>query len=188
MELHIQRIHQLSREPFGLPPLPPREKEGILCNLCFNECQIGVGMTGYCGVRENFKGKKLIPSPKEGYFSYYYDALPTNCVADWVCAAGSDVGFPRFSYSEGAEYGYKNLAVFYHGCTLNCLFCQNWHYREDLRERRARSSFELVEAVDKQTSCVCYFGGDPSSQILHSIHSSRRSMALKDKKILRFCW
>lgn len=42
--------------------------------------------------------------------------------------------------------------------------------------------------MDKGTSCVCYFGGDPSPQLLHSLHTSRLAAARKDRKILRFCW
>jgi pyruvate-formate lyase-activating enzyme len=28
--------------------------------------------------------------------------------------------------------------------------------------------------VDKKTTCICYFGGDPTPQILHAIKSSKR--------------
>ena len=128
VESRIHKAHQISREAFALPPSPPQEKGGISCNYCFNECRIGRGEKGYCGVRENEEGKKINPSPKQGFLLWYYDALPTNCVADWVCPGGTGAGFPRHAYSKGAEYGYKNLAVFYHGCTFNCLFFQNWHF------------------------------------------------------------
>jgi len=187
-ESHIQRVHQISREAFGLPVQPPRDKDGIQCNICFNLCQLGPERKGYCGVRENVKGRKLRPSPKQGFFSWYYDPLPTNCVADWVCPGGTGAGYPNYSYAKGAEYGFKNLAVFYNGCSFNCLFCQNWHHREELKERRTQSSFDLAKAVDESTSCVCYFGGDPSPHILHSIHSSRVAFAQREKRILRFCW
>lgn len=187
-ESRIQKAHQVSRETFSLPPTPPQEKDGLSCTYCFNQCKIGEGGVGYCGVRENREGKKISPPPKKGYLSWYYDPLPTNCVADWVCPGGTGAGFPKYSYSKGPEYGYKNLAVFYHGCTFNCLFCQNWHFREELREKKPHSSLELSQAVDERTSCVCYFGGDPSPQVLHSVHTARLATAHKDKKILRFCW
>ncbi len=188
VESHIQRIHQVSREPFDLPPAPPQNKDGMICAYCFNKCQIGRGEAGYCGVRENQEGARITPLPKQGFFSWYYDSLPTNCVADWVCPGGTSAGFPEYSCSRGPEYGYKNLAVFYHGCTLNCLFCQNWHYREELRDRTLHSSQDLALAVDRMTSCICYFGGDPSPQLLHSIHASRLAIVRKNKKILRICW
>lgn len=188
VESEIQKAHRATREVFDLPPSPPQEKEGLSCNACFNLCRIGKGMSGYCGVKENREGKSLFPRPRKAYFSWYYDPLPTNCVGSWVCPGGTGAGYPHYASSKGAEYGYKNLAVFYHGCTFNCLFCQNWHFREDLRVKMPRSSLELSQAVDGKTSCVCYFGGDPSPQLLHSIHTSRLVLAEKKKKIQRFCW
>jgi len=184
----VQKIHQISREAYYLPILPPRDKEGIECNICFNQCRIGKGKRGYCGVRENTEGRKITPSPRYGFFSWYYDFLPTNCVADWVCPGGTGSGFPEYAYCRGPEYSYKNLAVFYHGCSFNCLFCQNWHFREELMDRRAQDSKELALAVDEKTSCVCYFGGDPSPQLLHSIRASRLALARNKTRILRFCW
>ena len=188
VESHIRKVHRISREPFPLPAFAPHDENGIACQCCFNQCQIETGGAGYCGVRENQDGIRLDPPPKSGFFSWYYDSLPTNCVADWVCPGGTSSGFPEYSYSRGPEYGYKNLAVFYHGCSFNCLFCQNWHYRDDLRHKEPHSSQELAQAVDRMTSCVCYFGGDPSPQILHSIHASRLAIARKKKEILRVCW
>ena len=185
---HIQKVHQVSREAFGLPPRPPQDEEGLACRYCFNQCRITEGGTGYCGVRESSDGIRLEPPPRQGLFSWYYDPLPTNCVATWVCPGGTGTGFPDYAYSRGPEYGLKNLAVFYHGCTFNCLFCQNWHYREDLQAKEPQSSLELAQAVDGNTSCVCYFGGDPSPQIPHSIRASRLALSQKRKKILRFCW
>ncbi len=188
VESRIRRAHQASREPFPLPAFPPHKSEGLTCAYCRNQCRIGKGDTGYCGVRENPEGTKLAPPPKQGYCSWYYDSLPTNCVADWVCPGGTGAGFPEYSHTRGPEYGFKNLAVFYHGCTFNCLFCQNWHYRENLRERTPHSSQELAQAVDRMTSCLCYFGGDPSAQILHSIHTSRLALERRNKHTLRVCW
>jgi len=188
VEPRIRLAHQASREAFGLPPSPPRAEAGIECQYCFNRCQLGKGEIGYCGVRLNKNGEKISPLPKNGFLSWYYDPLPTNCVAIWTCPAGTGAGFPRFAHSRSAEYGYKNLAVFYHGCTFNCLFCQNWFFRTELRVRKPKTSQELSQAVDERTSCVCYFGGDPSPQLLHSIHASRLALAHKDRKILRFCW
>jgi len=186
-ESQIQKAHQVSREAFGLPPHPPRDEGGRPCHFCFNQCLLGPGNKGYCGVRKNV-GERISPRPKEGFFSWYYDSLPTNCVADWVCPGGTGAGYPRYAYSRGAEYGYKNLAVFYYGCTFNCLFCQNWSHKERLESGSPRPPSVLAQAVDKKTSCVCYFGGDPSPHLPHSIHTSRLALAQREKEILRFCW
>ncbi|MFQ6083785.1 MAG: radical SAM protein [Candidatus Aminicenantia bacterium] len=185
---HIQRSHTLSREKFGLPPEPPRSSPGIKCDFCLNECQIGEGDKGYCGLRINKDGKLIVPSSKNGNLSWYYDSLPTNCVGDWVCPGGTETGYPKFSYSRGPEYGYKNLAVFYHGCTFNCLFCQNWHYRQYIESKERIPASELANSVDSRTSCICYFGGDPSPQLSHAIMASRLALKQNKDRILRICW
>jgi len=93
--------------------------------------------------------------------SWYYDPLPTNCVADCVCPGGTGAGYPEFAYSDGPEYGYKNLAVFYQACSFDCLFCQNWHYRDSALQESKGSAAILAAAIDDRTSCICYFSGDP---------------------------
>jgi pyruvate formate lyase activating enzyme len=120
--------------------------------------------------------------------SWYHDPLPTNCVADWVCPGGVGAGYPEFAYSKGPEYGYKNLAVFYQACSFDCLFCQNWHYR-DLAVREIKvTAASLADAVDDRTSCICYFGGDPTPQLPHSLRVARLALQKKQGQILRICW
>lgn len=188
VESQVHKVHQMSRKSFNLPLAPPEEKEGLSCNYCFNQCRIGKGSKGFCGIRENREGKRISPSPKMGYFSWYYDPLPTNCVADWVCPGGTGAGYPDYAHRKGPEYGFQNLAVFYYGCPFNCLFCQNWQHKQDIKGKKPQSSDELAQAIDKKTSCVCYFGGDPTPHIPHSIHTSRLALSQKQRKILRFCW
>jgi pyruvate formate lyase activating enzyme len=103
---------------------------------------------------------------------WYRDPLPTNCVADWVCAG---------SRQKGAH----NLAVFYSSCTLNCLFCQNWQFREvSARRGRGLSASELAAAATAETFCVCFFGGDPASQMPHALAAGRQ---LAEKGVA-VCW
>ncbi len=184
----ILDVHRQAREYFDLPPLPPQEDEPLSCSYCFNQCRIGKDSKGYCGIRKNQGGKRLVPPPKKGYYSWYHDPLPTNCVGDWVCAGGTGSGYPEFAHSKGAEYGYKNLAVFYYGCTLDCLFCQNAQHKHNLEEKKSQSSDDLIQAIDEKTSCVCYFGGDPTPQLPHSIHASRQAISQNRGRILRICW
>lgn len=185
---HIQRAHAKSRMEFDLPTTPPKDTQGVQCNLCVNECRIPEGKRGYCGLRENKGGKLYGGGKDEGNLGWYYDPLPTNCVADWVCAGGSKAGYPKFSYSSGPEYGYKNLAVFYQACSFNCLFCQNWHFRKDVYSKRKITVEQLASYVDDRTSCVCYFGGDPAPQIVHAIEASKRALDKNKERILRICW
>lgn len=184
----IEEAHHRSREPFRLVSMPPRNESGILCQVCINRCQISEGGWGYCGLRTQKEGVLQGVSPEEGNVSWYYDGLPTNCVADWVCPGGTGAGYPHFANTSGPEYGFKNLAVFYHGCSFNCLFCQNWTHRERVWDRERIGPEELAQAVDEQTSCICYFGGDPTPQLPHSIRVSREALRRANGRILRICW
>ncbi|RLB05928.1 MAG: radical SAM protein [Deltaproteobacteria bacterium] len=186
----IKEIHIRNRLMDYLPPEPPRAPEGRSCKICAHECRIPPGGKGYCGLYQNLDGK-LIPitsSHLMGIVHWYYDGLPTNCCAAWVCPGCSNTGYPQFSYATGPEYGYKNLAVFYGACNFDCLFCQNWTYRRDLKHPVPSAVGDLVRAVDKKTSCICFFGGDPTPQVIHALRASR--MALKENKgrVLRICW
>jgi pyruvate formate lyase activating enzyme len=81
--------------------------------------------------------------------------------------------------------GYHNLAVFYASCTLNCLFCQNWHFRQVSATSSAGiSAEELADAADPSTFCVCFFGGDPASQMPHALAAGQRLAA----KGVAVCW
>ena len=188
----IKDAHARSREEFGLPIEPPNDRDGIKCGLCVNDCRIGRGKKGYCGLRKNEMGKMvhLGGTPKQGIVECYYDPLPTNCVADWCCPGGTGTGYPKYSHAENApERGYKNLAVFYGACSFNCLFCQNWHYRRNAQTLSpTMSAEELAGKVDEKTSCICYFGGDPTPQIMHALKTSRLALKRAEGRILRICW
>ncbi len=183
----VERAHHRSRIAFRSVDTP-RDGFRAPCSICVNECQIPEGGRGYCGLRTQKKGILNGVSPIEGNVSWYYDGLPTNCVADWVCPGGTGAGYPRFANTPGPEYGFKNLAVFYHGCSFDCLFCQNWTHRERVWDKRRVSAEELAQAVDERTSCICYFGGDPTPQLPHSIEVAKRALARANGRILRVCW
>jgi len=127
-------------------------------------------------------------TPRGGRLSYYHDGLPTNCVADWVCAGGTGAGYPKYANRAGPEHGWKNLVVFYYGCSFNCLFCQNWHHRLSAAEEGCVTASELASQVDGTTSCVCYFGGDPTPQMAHAIAASRLAVSQNPDRPLRICW
>jgi pyruvate formate lyase activating enzyme len=187
-----KRAHALSKKRFGLPPEPPQNPKGTRCGLCVNDCRIPEGGKGYCGLRINREGKlvHLAGTPGKGVVEWYYDPLPTNCVAEWCCPGGTGAGYPRYSYSkEGPEYGYKNLAVFYGACSFDCLFCQNWHYRNQTKNLSpVMSAEELAGKVDENTSCICYFGGDPSPQMPHAIRTSDLAIQRAEGRVLRICF
>lgn len=184
----IGAVREKLRTSFSLPARPPRAERSIECRFCSNRCRIGDGERGFCGAWQNREGR-LVSSFPDGTVavSFYYDLLPTNCVADWICPAHTERGFPEFSYSEGAEHGYKNLAVFYQSCNFDCLFCQNWHFR-DSGTHRYRKPQEVANAVDEKTACICYFGGDPTPNIRHSLKVSAIARKSNPDRPLRICW
>jgi pyruvate formate lyase activating enzyme len=78
-----------------------------------------------------------------------------------------------------------NLAVFYASCTFNCLFCQNWQFRKvDPRAGDGLSAQALADCAGPRPFCVCFFGGDPASQMPHALASARRLAA----RGVRVCW
>ncbi|MHA1604455.1 MAG: radical SAM protein [Candidatus Freyarchaeota archaeon] len=186
--------HRLSRLKFNLPESPPRDKDGIYCGMCVNDCRIPPGEKGYCGLVANVEGKlvRYAGIPEKGLLDWYYDPLPTNCVAAWVCPGCTSAGFPRYTKVRGPEYGYVNLAVFYGACSFDCLFCQNWHFRENTSKLAPIiSAKSLAEKCEKRVTCICYFGGDPAVQMPHSIRTAE--LAVEKAKSewngpMRICW
>jgi pyruvate formate lyase activating enzyme len=180
--------HKRSRRAFGLPDEPPQDPDGLACNICVNECRIPLNGVGYCGLRRNEGGKFAGVTAELGKLSWYHDPLPTNCVGDWVCPGCTGVGYPDFAYSPGPEQGYKNLAVFFHACSFNCLFCQNWQFKEETLKPRTTPTTDLVADVDDLTSCICYFGGDPTPQLPFTLKASRLARGKTKGRIFRVCW
>jgi pyruvate formate lyase activating enzyme len=177
---YIAEAHAASRHPFRLPETPPQAPEGIPCSICAQNCRIPKGGVGYCGLPSGGR--------RQAKVSWYYDPLPTNCVADFVCPGCTGCGYPKFAHRAGAERGYNNLAVFYEACSLNCLFCQNWQYRYGPQQVASVSPEQLAEAVDERTACICFFGGDPTPQLPHSLEAARIAMRRGRNRILRICW
>ncbi len=167
-------VHAASRRLFDLPEAPPCTEGGVRCTLCACECTVGEGERGFCGLRTVQQGRlcHLAGTPQRGSLHWYRDPLPTNCVADWVC-------------SGSGQHGKHNLAVFYNSCTLNCLFCQNWHFREvDVVRSEGISARQLADCANPRTYCVCYFGGDPAAQMPHALASAR---LLAERGVV-VCW
>jgi pyruvate formate lyase activating enzyme len=45
----------------------------------------------------------------------------------------------------------------------------------------------IMDDCNDKTSCICYFGGDPTPQLVYAIHASKRARERR-KGILRVCW
>ncbi|MGQ9747817.1 MAG: radical SAM protein [Candidatus Caldatribacteriaceae bacterium] len=161
----IQAAHRTARAYFRLPFPVSGGEPG--CKVCVHRC--GKREKSFCGLVE--QGKRWAGSALRGLCEWYYDALPTNCVASFVC--------------EGKNYrGYQNLAVFYGGCNFDCLFCQNWHHHSLVeKETPLHKVEELLQAVHPKVACVCFFGGDPIPQIAHAL-----AAAVRLREGVRICW
>ncbi len=158
--------HRALREKRGLPPEIP-QSGGVVCSECGNHCRLDEGEIGFCGMYRCQNGRIVERFPGQAVVSWYFDPLPTNCVADWICPVSK-------SHRRSLQsVRLKNLAVFYGSCNSDCFFCQNDSFKEMMREGRPRMSpEELVNVIDTDTACICYFGGDPACNMRHSLETA----------------
>jgi pyruvate formate lyase activating enzyme len=189
----IDSAFQVARGELGLPSFPPQEIKGILCRDCGNMCKIPKNGKGYCGlvINKNEKLERLFGTKEKGLFSYYYDEHPTNCVAaNWCGATG--IGYPTYSVTPTREVGYYNLSCFSGSCSYACEYCQNfssWHEMV-LTGEPTISVEELCRSINERTTCVCFFGGCPSTQPEFVFEFMRLAKKTKEKlglKVLRIC-
>lgn len=162
-----------------LVPVVP-SSGSITCSDCGNHCKMNEGDMGFCNIRIVTNSEVIEKYPGQAVVSWYFDSLPTNCVADWVCPVTSEqelgIGQKRL----------KNLAVFYGSCNSDCLFCQNASYRTMMAKGKPLlTPRELANAADDYTACVCYFGGDPACNPEHSVKTSE---LLNEEKQVRVCY
>lgn len=80
--------------------------QGVQCQLCSRKCIIQDSKTGYCGVRQNIKGK---------LYSLVY-ARPCSLEIDPIEKK------PFFHFAIGSH----SLSIATVGCNFSCLHCQNW--------------------------------------------------------------
>lgn len=99
-----KKKHSDSRAAFGLPPIPPRDFEGLRCGTCMNNCVIGIGHSVFCGLVSNVNGQLIRYGgiAERGILQWYYDGLPTNCVSSWFCPGCTGRGYPKYTYRASA--------------------------------------------------------------------------------------
>jgi pyruvate formate lyase activating enzyme len=185
----IKEAHENVRAPYDLPPEPPSSLRGVECNLCSNNCNIGEGERGYCGLRSNYGGLNSLSAPDQGLLYYYIDPHVTNCCGAWFCPGGTGAGYPIYAKRQAPEYGFHNLSIFFYGCNFNCLFCQNSSHKQIDGGRKVNAK-ELISRVqlDDKITCICYFGGSPEPQLPFSINVSKTIGKATEDRVLRFCW
>ncbi len=185
----LHQVHALSRRRFNLPLAAEKREGGLSCRLCHHHCILDRERQGYCGVRIGTRESFREDGRRRAMVSWYYDPLPTNCAADWVCSGGTGAGFPIYACEPGPEVGFYNLAVFFESCNFNCLYCQNWSFRQEGRERKTwRSVDGLVRAVNDRTNCICFFGGDPVPQLPFALRAVEEIRRTYPDRVLRICW
>jgi len=147
------------------PEIEYIQKGRPICRLCSNECS-----TGICGLRKVVDGKRVsLVSSRRAILYAYEDPLPTNCCNSWFC--------------KGSELYGTNLAVFYYGCSFDCLFCQNWEHKLVNRGRVVELD-EIVElAMKDRIKCICHFGGTPEPQLPFVLRFSEEVLKRRDVMI-----
>lgn len=190
-KIDLGELHLRSRAVFGLQV---KDHGAIIvqCNICGRNCSFS--NKSYCGYRV-LHGAKITPVTNDHHKAvgmYYYDPHPTNCVATPVCPAVTGIGYPKYALYPRGEHGYYNIAVFYGGCNMDCLYCQNWEYRDMAsRAKPQLNMHDLVKAVNERTTCVCFFGGDPGPFAPHALIAARemrRKAISLSLSVFRICW
>jgi pyruvate formate lyase activating enzyme len=172
------RHKQLRIEQNLVPTIPISGR--IVCPDCGNHCRLDESEIGFCNLRIAEQGAVTYRFPGKAIVSWYFDPLPTNCVADWVCPITK--GDPTFTYARRLS----NLAVFYGSCNSDCLFCQNDSFREMMAKGEPlMTPKELAAAANDRTACVCYFGGDPACNPAHSLETSK---LLNEERQVKVCY
>jgi pyruvate formate lyase activating enzyme len=167
-------VHEASRKKLNLPERPPSNPAGARCQLCANECRPGSDERGYCGLRKNEAGRiKPVTAKNAGLLHIYLDPLPTNCCAAWFCEGSKERGY--------------NLAVFFYGCSFDCLFCQN-HSHKRLEEAPVFTEEKVVAAaLHPEVRCICFFGGSPEPQFPFALRLGQKILERSDGK-KHICW
>jgi pyruvate formate lyase activating enzyme len=187
---HLEGVHRRVRADFDMPLMSPREPDGLACDVCARSCSMIPGQSGYCSVRHNIGGDIAIDSETAGaaYVELRHDPLPGSCGASFACPGCSAAGFPKYSYSRGAESGYKCLVVNYNSCNFNCLFCQHWSFREKATAEYLMTPEQVVQQIDDSVACLCFTGGDSAPQIEHALQVAELAARETRGRILRLCW
>ncbi|MGR3179955.1 MAG: AmmeMemoRadiSam system radical SAM enzyme [Candidatus Anammoxibacter sp.] len=111
------------------------ENERVECLLCPRNCKVADLERGYCGVRENRKGK-------------YYTLVHSR-----VCASNVDPieKKPLFHYLPGT----KAFSIATAGCNIECKFCQNWQISQFRPEQLDNLKLSPKDVVTQARNTKC---------------------------------
>ncbi len=152
----------------------------VVCAECGNHCRLDNEEIGFCSLRYASDSTIEDKFPGQAIVSWYFDPIPTNCTANWVCSVSRERNLQRQTERR------NNLAVFYGSCNSDCLYCQNASHKElAVAGQPLMTPEELADAVDSKTACVCYFGGDPACNAEHSLLTSAH---IREKWCVPLCY
>lgn len=126
----------------------PLDDEKVRCNLCNWRCLIASDSLGRCCVRKNIDGK---------LYSLNYHTL---------CAANPDPieKKPLFHFQPGS----RSFSIAAPGCNFQCIFCQNWHISQIVKdegqiEGQLLEPARVVEfAIKRDCKSIAYTYTEPT--------------------------
>jgi pyruvate formate lyase activating enzyme len=118
----------------------------VQCQLCPNNCILGKGQRGICGVRENINGK---------LYSLVY-GRPVTTHVDPIEKK------PLFHFLPGAK-AYSLATV---GCNMNCKNCQNWDIAhrspEDVNSQKMSPEDVIQAAKESRAEVIAFTYNEPT--------------------------
>ena len=113
----------------------------VHCQLCAHGCKIGEGKFGFCGVRQNIKGRL--------YANNYSKIVAAN--VDPIEKK------PLYHFLAGT----KTFSIASAGCNFQCGFCQNWQ----ISQVDPRSLALTGTSLDKRLEVLDYINQNPGEKI-----------------------
>jgi len=140
----------------------------ILCTLCPRYCEIGVGQSGFCYIRQNIDGKLYTL----GY------GKPTGFGIDPIEKKPLNHFLP----------GTKILSFGTAGCNLGCKFCQNWSISkaklDEINSLTASPEDVVMLAKKYSTPSIAFTYNDPTIFGEYVIDISNIAKAEKIKSVM----
>lgn len=140
---------------------------GVVCRLCPKECVIGEGLTGFCRVRRNTKGK-LYTENYGACSSYSLDPIEKK---------------PLYHFYPGSSI--FSLGTW--GCNFACRFCQNWQIAQADPETISlppEKAVEMAAGFGKRSIGLAYTYSEPSVWYEYVLDTARLAQQRGLKNVL----
>ena len=140
----------------------------LVCDLCPRTCRIGPGQRGFCFVRQNLGGEKMVSATYGRSTGFCIDPIEKKPLNQFY------PGTPVLSFGTA-------------GCNLGCKFCQNW---TSSRSRQVDSAGEIaapdaVAEAARQLGCrsVAFTYNDPIVWAEYAMDTARACRAAGVKTV-----